>query len=206
MLHESSLPHAAPLAEAPLRVMVVDADRARGRNLRAALALNGYDVVAELRDAIDLYAAVAAHKPEIIIVAADSPDRDTLEHISASTRDAPRPVVMFTRDGASASIRAAVRAGVSAYVVDGLAPERLQSILEVARVSFAAHHELTRKLADTERQLAERKVIEQAKGLLMQRRGMNEKQAYAELRALAMQTGKRLGEVSETLVAAAHLI
>ena len=194
------------IAPAELRVMLVDEDGERSRNLRGALTLAGYRVVAELQDSMDLPEAVTGLKPEIIIVAADSPSRDTLEHISVTTRNAPRPVVMFTQDGASASIRAAVRAGVSAYIVDGLAPERLQSILEVARARFEAHQEMAQKLADTERQLAERRDVEKAKGLLMKRRGLSEEEAHKELRNLAMQTGKRLGEVAETLIAAAHLL
>jgi response regulator NasT len=189
-----------------LRVMVVDSDAQRSRQLRGALTLAGYHVVAELRESLDLPDAVKGLKPHIVIVAADSPDRDTLEHISLTTRDAPRPVVMFTQDGASDTIRAAVRAGVSAYVVDGLAPERIRSILEVACARFEAHQELAGRLAETERKLAERQRVEKAKGLLMQRRGLTEAQAHKELRQLAMSTGKTLGEVAETLIAAAHLL
>lgn len=190
----------------PMRVMIVDADAERSRNLRGALTLAGYRVVAELRESIDLPEAVLGLKPHIVIVAADSPDRDTLEHISLTTRNAPRPVVMFTQDEASETIRAAVKAGVSAYVVDGLSPERLRPILEVACAHFEAHQALAERLADTERQLAERKTIEKAKGLIMQRRGLSEEAAYKELRTLAMQTGKRMAEVAETLLATAHLL
>lgn len=195
-----------PDVPAELRVMLVDGDAERSRNLRGALTLAGYHVVAELAESIALPDAVQGLKPHIVIVAADAPDRDTLEHISLTTQNAPRPVVMFTQDGASQSIRAAVKAGVSAYVVDGLAPERLRSILEVACARFEAHQELAGKLADTERQLAERKAVEKAKGLLMKRRGLSEEDAHKELRNLAMQTGKKLGEVAETLIAAAHLL
>lgn len=195
-----------PATPEPLRVMIVDSEPERSRNLRGALTLAGYQVVAELRESIDLPDAVQGLKPHIVIVATDSPDRDTLEHISLTTRNAPRPVVMFTQDGASETIRAAVKAGVSAYVVDGLSPERIRPILEVACARFEAHQALAQRLADTERQLAERKVVERAKGLLMQRRGLSEEEAYRELRRLAMQTGRRLGEVAETLLAAAHLL
>lgn len=195
-----------PATPEPLRVMIVDSEPERSRNLRGALTLAGYQVVAELRESIDLPDAVQGLKPHIVIVATDSPDRDTLEHISLTTRNAPRPVVMFTHDGASETIRAAVKAGVSAYVVDGLSPERIRPILEVACARFEAHQALAQRLADTERQLAERKVVERAKGLLMQRRGLSEEEAYRELRRLAMQTGRRLGEVAETLLAAAHLL
>lgn len=193
-------------ATEPLRVVLVDDDAERSRNLRGALTLAGYRVVAELRASIDLPEAVQGLKPHIVIVAADSPDRDTLEHISLTLRHAPRPVVMFTQDGASETIRTAVQAGVAAYVVDGLSPERIRPILEVACARFEAHQALAERLADTERQLAERKTIEQAKGLLMERRGLTEAEAYRELRRLSMQTGKRLADVAETLLAAAHLL
>ncbi|MFN3593134.1 MAG: ANTAR domain-containing response regulator [Thiobacillaceae bacterium] len=189
-----------------LRVMIVDSDPERSRNLRGALTLAGYHVVAELRESIALPDAVQSLKPHIVIVAADSPDRDTLEHISLTTRNAPRPVIMFTQDGGADTIRAAVKAGVSAYVVDGLSPERIRPILEVACARFEAHQALTERLAEAERRLAERTAVERAKGLLMQRRGLSEEAAYRELRRLAMQTGKRLGEVAETLLAAAHLL
>lgn len=195
-----------PARDSALKVMIVDADGERSRQLRGALTLAGYRVVAELREAIDLPDAVAGMKPHIVIVAADSPDRDTLEQISLTTKNAPRPVVMFTQDGASGTIKAAMEAGVSAYVVDGLAAERLKPILDVACARFEAHQALSSKLADTERELAERKTVERAKGLLMERRGLSEDNAYKELRNLAMSTGKSLGEVAETLIAAAHLL
>ncbi len=193
-------------APGELRVMIVDSDTERSRNLRGALTLAGYHVVAELRESISLPEAVQDLRPHVVIIATDSPDRDTLEHIGLTMRNAPRPVVMFTRDGTSDTIRAAVRAGVSAYVVDGLSPKRIRPILEVARARFEAHQALTERLNEAERQLAERKAVERAKGLLMQRRGLSEDEAYRELRCLAMHTGKRLGEVAETLLAAAHLL
>jgi response regulator NasT len=195
-----------PARDSALRVMIVDADGARSRQLRGALTLAGYHVVAELREAIDLPDAVAGMRPHIVIVAADSPDRDTLEQISLTSRNAPRPVVMFTQDGAHDTIRAAMEAGVSAYVVDGLAAERLKPILDVACARFEAHQALSSKLADTERELADRKIVERAKGLLMERRGLSEDKAYKELRQLAMSTGKPLREVAETLIAAQHLL
>jgi response regulator NasT len=195
-----------PASDGALKVMIVDEDGARSRQLRGALTLAGYRVVAELRESIDLPDAVAGMKPHIVIVAADSPDRDTLEQISLTTKNAPRPVIMFTQDGAQGTIKAAMEAGVSAYVVDGLAAERLKPILDVACARFEAHQTMSSKLADTERELAERKTVERAKGLLMERRGLSEDKAYKELRQLAMSTGKSIREVAETLIAAQHLL
>ena len=195
-----------PARDGALKVMIVDEDGERSRQLRGALTLAGYRVVAELRESIDLPDAVAGMKPHIVIVAADSPDRDTLEQISLTTKNAPRPVIMFTQDGAQGTIKAAMEAGVSAYVVDGLTTERLKPILDVACARFEAHQAMSSKLADTERELAERKAVERAKGLLMERRGLSEDKAYKELRQLAMSTGKSMREIAETLIAARHLL
>ncbi len=195
-----------PMRDSALKVMIVDQNGERSRQLRGALTVAGYRVVAELREAIDLPDAVAGMKPHIVIVAADSPDRDTLEQVALTTKNAPRPVVMFTQDGASDTIKASVKAGVSAYVVDGLDMGRLKPILEVACARFEAHQKLRWKLASTERELAERKSVERAKGILMKRRGLSEDNAYKELRNLAMTTGKSIGEVADTLIAAAHLL
>lgn len=207
-MHNRSMKPASklPVRDSALKVMIVDENGERSRQLRGALSLAGYRVVAELREAIDLPDAVAGMKPHIVIIAADSPDRDTLEQISLTSKNAPRPIIMFTQDGASNTIKASVKAGVSAYVVDGLDMDRLKPILEVACARFEAHQELSQKLASTERELTERKSVERAKGLLMERRGLNEDNAYKELRTLAMTTGKSLGEVAETLIAAAHLL
>ncbi len=207
-MHNHSMKPASklPVRDSALKVMIVDENGERSRQLRGALSLAGYRVVAELREAIDLPDAVAGMKPHIVIIAADSPDRDTLEQISLTSKNAPRPIIMFTQDGASDTIKASVKAGVSAYVVDGLDMDRLKPILEVACARFEAHQELSQRLASTERELTERKSVEKAKGLLMERRGLNEDNAYKELRTLAMTTGKSLGEVAETLIAAAHLL
>ncbi|MCS6785807.1 MAG: ANTAR domain-containing protein [Thiobacillaceae bacterium] len=189
-----------------LEVLVVDRNAQRGRELRAALSLAGYTVQAVLRDMRALHARVLELKPQVIIIAADSPDRDTLEHIAATLEDAPRPVVMFTQDDADESIRAAIEAGVSAYVVDGLDPTRLSAILKVAQARFEAHQGLKRRLAEAERRLAERQLVERAKGLLMEKKGLSEEAAYRELRRLSMDTGRRLAEVAQTLIAARDLL
>jgi ANTAR domain len=109
-------------------------------------------------------------------------------------------------DGAQGTIKAAMEAGASAYVVDGLTAEHLKPILDVACARFEAHQAMSSKLADTERELAERKTVERAKGLLMERRSLSEDKAYKELRQLAMSTGKSMREVAETLIAAQHLL
>jgi two-component system, response regulator / RNA-binding antiterminator len=123
-----------------------------------------------------------------------------------ATRDARRPIVLFTNDEDTTHVKDAVAAGVSAYIVAGLAPERIRPILDVAMARFQHEQELRRELADAKTQLHERKVIDRAKGLLMQRQGLTEQQAYDKLRKSAMDRGLRLGEVAQRLVEAAELL
>lgn len=153
--------------------MLVDDDPARVRTVQLALARAGCEVIAHRESAIDLHRSVSEIKPDVIIIDTDSPDRDTLENLCVISRDQPRPVVMFAHDGDSVKIREAVRAGVSAYVVDGLALERLRPIIDVAIARFEQFQALRRELLESEEKLAERKVIERAKGILMQGRNLS---------------------------------
>jgi response regulator NasT len=189
-----------------MRVLLVDADQERAATLSRALREAGHEVVGHYSEAIDLLARVAQAKPDIIIIDHDSPDRDTLEHVCMVTRDDPRPIVMFTQDRKGAMIREAVKAGVSAYVVDGLAPERLRPILDVAVARFEQHHALRQELDEARASLAERKVIERAKGFLMKQRACSEDEAYQLLRKAAMDGNKRLADVATQLVEMSKLL
>ncbi|MEO8333250.1 MAG: ANTAR domain-containing protein, partial [Gallionella sp.] len=132
--------------------------------------------------------------------------RDTLEHLCIISRDQPRPIVMFTHDDDSEKIRAALRAGVSAYVVNGLKSERLRSIMDVAIARFDEFHSMRRNLEKAENQLAERKDIDRAKGILMKQRGWSEEESYQALRKMAMDKGMKLAEVARHVVAVAELL
>lgn len=191
---------------AALKVMLVDDDPARVRTVQLALARAGCEVVAHRASAIDLHRSVSEIKPDVIIIDIDSPDRDTLENLCVISRDQPRPVVMFAHDGDSAKIREAVRAGVSAYVVDGLALERVMPIIAVAIARFEQFQALRRELLESEEKLAERKVIERAKGILMQGRNLSEDEAYRALRQQAMASNARLGDVARQVIALAGLL
>ena len=133
-----------------------------------------------------LPAAVEEQHPDVVIIDTDSPSRDTLEQLAVMHATAPRPVLMFSHDANQSLIRAAVGAGVSAYLVEGLSAERLAPILEVALARFAHDDALRRRLADVERELAERKLIDRAKRQLMDERKLSEHDAYAALRKRAM--------------------
>ena len=194
------------LRPAMLKVMIVDEVPERGEVLQRALALSGYTVIAYMPSMFDLHRQVGTLKPDVIVIDMDSPDRDTLEHLCVINRDEPRAVVMFTHDGDSAKIRAAVAAGVSAYVVDGMAAERVGPIIEAAVARFEQFQSLKRELDDTETKLSERKVIERAKGILMRSRNLSEEDAYRALRRQAMETNARLAEVARQVIAVSGLL
>lgn len=189
-----------------LRVMIVDEVVERAELLQRALTESGHEVIAYVPSTFDLHRQVGALKPDIIIIDTDSPDRDTLENLCMVSRDEPRPVVMFTHDGDAEKIRAATAAGVSAYVVDGMAVERIGPILDAAIARFEQFQALKRELDEIEEKLADRKVIERAKGILMQTRNLTEDEAYRALRKQAMENNARLADVARQVVAVAGLL
>ena len=189
-----------------LKVMIVDEVVERAENLQRALAESGYDVIAYVQSALDLHRRVRAMQPDIIIIDTDSPDRDTLENLCVVSRDEPRPVVMFTHDGDGEKIHAATQAGVSAYVVDGMSKARIRPIIDAAVARFEQFQAVKRELDEVEEKLADRKVIERAKGILMKGRKLSEEEAYRALRTQAMQNNSRLVEVARQVIALAGLL
>lgn len=186
--------------------MLVDDDDQRMLLLRQALIGDGNVVVAQLTTADDLITAVAQHQPDIVLIDVDAPSRDTLESLGRITRDRPRPIVLFARHGDADSARRAMRAGVSAYVVDGMPEARLRSVIEVAIARFDEYQALRRELEDTRARLADRRDVDRAKGVLMQRRGLSESQAYEQLRRMAMDRNLKIGDAARALLAAAELL
>lgn len=186
--------------------MLVDESPERAEMLREALSRVGCRVVAHVSDTNELLRQVGATAPDLVIIDTDSPDRDTLEHVCVISRDQPRPIVMFTHDDDSDKIRQAIRAGVSAYVVDGLKSERIKPIVDAAIARFEEFQAMRREVDKAESKLAERKDIERAKGLLMAQRGWSEDEAYQALRKTAMDRGDRLVEVARQLINVADLL
>ena len=189
-----------------LRVLLVDDTGKEVSILRVALAAAGHEVVGEVETALDLIRQIERTSPDIVIVDTDSPSRDVLEQISIVSQNTPRPIVMFTEDGDQASIESAFSAGVTTYIVEGIQPERVRSILDVARARFAAEQALRDELEKTKGELAARKTIERAKGLLMESRKLNEQDAFALLRKLAMDQQTSLAAVAEQVIAAKVLL
>jgi len=185
----------------------------RSRSLRIGLLESGFNLVATLPADVFLADRLAQLQPDMVIVDAESDARDALEHVVMATREAPRPIVMFTNDQDTSHVRAAVAAGVTAYIVAGLSAERIRPILDVALARFQHEQALRHELAETRNELDElsaelkdRKTIDRAKGLLMQRQGLSEQLAYEKLRKTAMDKGMKLAEVAQRMLDVADLL
>lgn len=187
-----------------MRVLVVDPDPARAALVAEGLA--GVEPLEVRHAAAFEPQAAAVFAPDVIVVASDSPDRDTIDSLREATAANPRPVVMFVDRSEPGLAEQAVLAGVSAYVVDGLAPARVRSVLEVAMSRFQLMNQLRQDLEKAKADLASRKTVERAKAVLMKERGLDEEAAYRLLRKLSMDTGRPLGAVAADLLAFAGVL
>jgi response regulator NasT len=189
-----------------LSVLVIDESQGRSAEICAGLTAAGYQVAALMPDTLDLSAQVQRLRPDVILIETDSPSRDTLEHLAVVGRDLPRPVLMFAKERDSKVIREAMRAGVSAYVVDGLKADRIQPLVEVAMARFEEYRDLKRERDEATRKLSDRITIDRAKGVLMKARGIDEDAAYNALRKLAMDRGQSLFDVASDVLAMAKIL
>ena len=189
-----------------LKVMIVDSDLVRTKPLKQSLLDTGYDVIAHLKDTVNLDEACNRLQPDIVIIDTDSPSRDTLENICVMTMNDPRPIMMFTHDGDKEQIKLATQAGVCAYVVGSIPNERLQPVIDAAIARFEEFKNLRVALNEANTKLSERRLIERAKGLIMKQRKLDEDEAYNLLRSMAMQKHMRIGELSKQIIDAAELL
>jgi two-component system, response regulator / RNA-binding antiterminator len=189
-----------------LRVMLVDDSPGDVSPLKDSLIESGYDVVEVTSSAAVLLDRVAAMQPDVIIIDTESPTRDTLEQLSFVSARQPRPIVLFTEDRESATIQAAIKAGVSAYIVAGMQPERLRPILDVAVARFEQDRALREELKVAQGRLVERKVVERAKGILMQQKGVSEDEAFRLMRKLAMDRNRKLLDVAQQIIDVSDLL
>ena len=191
---------------AELRVMLVDESQARSSALADLLQSVACEVVVCLSPEEDLLAEVARYRPDVVIIDIDLPSRDTLESLRCVQASDPRPMVMFSQDDNGETIRRAVQAGVSAYVVDGVQAHRVRPILEAAIARFDEHRRLQVELDRARSELESRKKIERAKGIVMMQRGIGEPAAYRLMRKAAMDQSRRLVEIADSIIAAAELL
>ncbi|MEP0960448.1 MAG: ANTAR domain-containing protein [Roseobacter sp.] len=187
-------------------IIVVEADRDRALQIVDGLRKAGefdIEVIAELTS---LARQIKARQPDIVLIDIANPSRDTLEELALASGPMDRPVALFVDRSETGLSDAAIEAGVSAYVVNGMQPERVKPVLDAAIARFRMFQRMRTELFETKRALEERKVIDRAKGMIMKARSVEEDEAYAILRKAAMDQGKRVADVASALVTAAGLL
>jgi response regulator NasT len=189
-----------------LSILIIDENRIRASIIEDGLREAGHARVAVIHDVNEVGRSIQATMPDVIVIDLENPKRDTLEHFFSLSRAIQRPIAMFVDRSDGAMIEKAVEAGVSAYVVDGLKKERVKPILDMAISRFNAFARLTRELEQARSELEDRKLIEQAKGILMRTRNLSEADAYALLRSTAMNQNRRMVDIAQSLVTAATLL
>jgi two-component system, response regulator / RNA-binding antiterminator len=189
-----------------MRIAIVDESPARAAVIREGLENSGLTDIAVLSERAGLVARIEAFAPDVILMDLANPQRDELEELFAVSRALAKPVAMFVDQSDDAAMEAAIDAGVSAYIVDGLKAERIRPIVDLAIKRFNAFARLRAELDEARTALAERKSVDAAKALLMKKRGIDEPTAYAQLRKAAMDNGKRISEVADALLTAEKLM
>ena len=189
-----------------LSILIIDENRIRASIIEDGLREAGHARVAVIHDVNEVARTIQATLPDVIVIDLENPKRDTLEHFFSLSRAIRRPIAMFVDRSDGAMIEKAVEAGVSAYVVDGLRKERVKPILDMAISRFNAFARLTRELEQARSELEDRKLIEQAKGILMRTRNLSEADAYSLLRSTAMNQNRRMVDIAQSLVTAATLL
>jgi response regulator NasT len=191
--------------DASLKIVIVDENPIRAAILKDGLREAGHVQVMHLDDTSRLLARIYEIDPDVILIDLENPSRDVLEQMFQVSRAVRRPVAMFVDQSDAASIEAAVDAGVSAYIVGGMRKERVQNILDLCISRFNAFARLQNELDRTKSALEERKVIDRAKGILMNAKSLSEEAAYALLRKTAMNENKKIAEVAQSVITAAEL-
>ena len=194
------------MAEVALHILVIDDNSARASIIEEGLKEAGHSAVTVITDMRQLLAQIVRADPDVIFIDLENPNRDVLEQMFQVSRTVQRPVAMFVDQSDKASIEAAIDAGVSAYVVNGMRKERVKPILDMAISRFNAFHRLREELDQAKQALEDRKIIDKAKGILMASRKISEEDAYALLRKTAMNESRRMADVARSLVTAAKLL
>ncbi len=194
------------MAKSDLNILVIDTDALRGSVIEDGLRDAGYRDVTVISDMDHLVRRIAELEPDVIFIDLENPNRDMLEHMFAVSRSVQRPIAMFVDQSDTSMIEAAIDAGVSTYIVDGLKKERVKPILDMTISRFNAVNRLREELEATRGELADRKVIDRAKGILMKMRGLSEDEAYKLLRKTAMDQNRRVAEVAESLITSVGML
>jgi two-component system, response regulator / RNA-binding antiterminator len=189
-----------------MRIAIIDESAARAAVIAEGLYASGITDLTIFSDRTGLVARLQEFSPDVVLIDLTNPSRDELEELFAVSRAISRPIAMFVDRADDNAIEGAIDAGVSAYVVDGMKPERIRSVLDVAIKRFNAFARLRSELDDARGQLAERKTVDAAKAILMKKRNIDEPTAYAALRKAAMDSGRKIGDVADALLTAEKLL
>lgn len=189
-----------------LKILIVDANPVRAAIIDEGLREAGFTDLVRIGATNGLVAAIEAHDPDVVVIDLEDPSRDALADMFLVSRHVKRPITMFVDQSDSASIEAAVEAGVSAYIVDGLKKERMQPILQTCISRFNAFRKLREELDEARSQLEERKLVDRAKGIVMRMKGLPEDEAYALLRKTAMNEKRKLVEIARSIITAAEVL
>jgi response regulator NasT len=195
-----------PAAPTTLSILVIDENRLRAAVIEEGLRDAGYDNLTIVHDVVGIARRIADVNPDVIVIDLENPNRDMLENMFQLSKAVQRPIAMFVDRSDQAAIEAAVDAGVSAYVVDGLKRERVKPILDMAISRFNAFARMAHELQEARTELENRKLVDRAKGILMTTRGLSEADAYALLRKTAMNQNRKISEIAESLITAAGLL
>lgn len=187
-------------------VLIIDENAARASIIEAGLRTAGHVQVTIIDTVEGIAAKIAALAPDVIVIDLENPNRDMLENIFQLTRAVKRPIAMFVDRSDNQTMQSAIDAGVSAYVVDGLRQERVKNILDMAISRFNAYSRLERELEEARGALEGRKIVDQAKTLIMRSRGLDENSAYKLLRSTAMNQNRKIIDVAESLVLSADIL
>ena len=193
-------------SDSHLKIVIVDESPIRAAILEGGLREAGHVQVIRIEDTTNLLARVYAIDPDVILIDLENPSRDVLEQMFQVSRAVKRPVAMFVDQSDTASIQAAIDAGVSAYIVDGLKKERIKHILDMSIMRFNAFSRLEGELEQTKSALEERKVIDRAKGILMKVKNLSEEEAYTLMRKTAMNEKKKIAEIAQSIITAAEML
>ncbi|MCU4179591.1 ANTAR domain-containing response regulator [Bosea sp. BH3] len=189
-----------------LRILIVDANPLRSAIIEEGLRESGLTDLVRIGATNGLVAEIERHDPDVVVIDLEDPSRDALADMFLVSRHVKRPITMFVDQSDSASIEAAVEAGVSAYIVDGLKKERMQAILQTCVSRFNAFRKLREELDEARSQLEERKVVDKAKGIVMRLKGLSEDEAYALMRKSAMNEKRKIADIARSIITAAEVL
>ncbi|MFZ2209084.1 MAG: ANTAR domain-containing protein [Porticoccaceae bacterium] len=184
-----------------ISIMLVDDNPERAAMVEAALGSRGFNVVAVLATASGLLFQMEQHQPKVVMIDLESPDRDIIESLAVLNQHQPTPVVMFSREQDPAFIQQAIAAGVSAYLAEGVDPDKVKTVIDIAIAQFEHFQALRRNFEETLRELESRKLVDRAKRLLMAHQKIDEDQAYAQMRKLAMNSNQKITAVATGVIA-----